>query len=156
MTINSRSSTIPVCKAFRLQRSILRRPMDFGQEFETQSSAFYRPVFWMTLFADWCLWGPHPEGFHAFNIALHFLNGVLVFLLFRRWFVPLVALFAALSMADPAHSFRSGCMDISARTITGHGVYPACGPRKHQVRRTPQSVSPRVARLQFRRCVAEP
>src|SRR5262245_15065134 len=62
-------------------------------------------MFWATVFTDWRLWGPHAAGFHAFNIALHFLNGVLVFFLFRRWFTPLVAVFAGLAwLSLPIHS----------------------------------------------------
>src|SRR5262245_26599220 len=92
-------------QSFYASTEFLRRSMEFAQEYEAQTSAFYRPVFWMSLFADWRIWGPHPQGFHAFNIALHYLNGVLVFLLFRRWFAPLVALFAALAwLALPIHS----------------------------------------------------
>ena len=37
----------PHLQNFQAATEYLRRPMDFGQEFETQSSAFYRPVFWM-------------------------------------------------------------------------------------------------------------
>ena len=95
----------PHIQNFHAATEYLRRPMAFGEEFDTQSSAFYRPVFWMSLFTDWRVWGPHPAGFHAFNIALHFLNGVLLFLLFRRWFARLVALFAALAwLGLPIHS----------------------------------------------------
>jgi len=95
----------PGMQTFQAAMEYLRRPMNFNEDFETQSGAFYRPVFWMSLFADYRIWGPGPQGFHAFNIALHFVNGVLVFLLFRRWFVPLIALFAALAwLSLPIHS----------------------------------------------------
>jgi hypothetical protein len=55
-------------QSFHASTEFLRRSMEFAQEYETQTSAFYRPVFWMSLFADWRIWGPHPEGFHAFII----------------------------------------------------------------------------------------
>jgi len=95
----------PGIQTFRAATGYLRRPLNFAEDFETQSGGFYRPVFWMSLFADLRIWGPRPQGFHAFNIALHFVNGVLVLLLFRRWFTAPIALFAALSwLSLPIHS----------------------------------------------------
>jgi protein O-mannosyl-transferase len=95
----------PLIQNFRTASPYLYRAVQFGEEFETQSGGFFRPVFWMSLFVDRHVWGLQPQGFHAFNIVLHFLNGVLVFLLFRRWFTPPVALFGALAWVSlPIHS----------------------------------------------------
>jgi hypothetical protein len=50
----------------------------------------------MSLVLDREIWGLNPEGFHATNILLHALNGILIFLLFRRWMAAPFPLLAAL------------------------------------------------------------
>src|SRR5215467_3771931 len=62
-----------------------RQPMVFDQAFGQRPASFYRPFFWLSLLIDNLLGGRHPEIFHATNILIHALNGLLVFLIFRRW-----------------------------------------------------------------------
>lgn len=44
----------------------------------------YVPLSWMTLGADYALWGMSPRGYHLTNLVIHAVNAVLVFLLARR------------------------------------------------------------------------
>src|SRR5262245_18266374 len=82
-----------------------RRPQEFDQSFGPQPGAFYRPLFWLSLMVDNKISGRNPEFFHATNILIHALNGILIFLIFRRWFtgpLPLIAALAWLSL--PIHT----------------------------------------------------
>lgn len=47
----------------------------------------YVPLSWMTLGADYLLWGMNPTGYHATNILLHAANAVVFYFLARRLFV---------------------------------------------------------------------
>lgn len=44
----------------------------------------YAPLTILTLLIDHTIWGMNPAGFHATNVILHLLNGILVFLLVRQ------------------------------------------------------------------------
>src|SRR5437868_3813496 len=44
-----------------------RHGVDFNNEFNSNAGKFYRPVFWLSLWADYAVWGPNPAGFHATN-----------------------------------------------------------------------------------------
>lgn len=82
-----------------------RQPIAFDQAFGQRSGSFYRPLFWLSLVIDNKIGGRNPEGFHVTNILVHALNGILVFLIFRRWFtgpLPLMAALAWLSL--PIHT----------------------------------------------------
>lgn len=45
---------------------------------------FWRPVPVLLGYFDFAMWGNNPSGFHIVNIALHALNGILVYLLLNR------------------------------------------------------------------------
>ena len=47
-------------------------------------TVYYRPFQMISYAADYRMWGMNPAAFHIFNVFLHFLNGVLVFLLTRK------------------------------------------------------------------------
>lgn len=49
--------------------------------FTTFHDANYHPLTWLTLGADYLLWGMNPAGYHLTNLMLHVLNAVLFFLL---------------------------------------------------------------------------
>jgi protein O-mannosyl-transferase len=57
----------------------------FNNEFRGLAGSFYRPLFWLSLALDRRLWGLNPSGFHLSNLALHWANGLLGFLLVRRF-----------------------------------------------------------------------
>ena len=42
----------PKIQNFQSAKLYLRQPMEFAAEFEAPSGAFYRPLFWMSIFAD--------------------------------------------------------------------------------------------------------
>ena len=71
--------------------------------FTTGHAGNWHPLTWLSLMADteWCR--GEAWGYHATNVALHALNGVLLFLALRRWTgrwgLPLAA--AALWTAHP-------------------------------------------------------
>jgi Tfp pilus assembly protein PilF len=46
-----------------------------------ESVHFYRPVWMLSQFIDFQLWGENPFGFHLTNLVLHVANGVLMFAL---------------------------------------------------------------------------
>jgi len=46
--------------------------------------SFYRPFFWLSLAVDQKPWGLNPTGFHITNIVLHWIVGLLGFVLLRR------------------------------------------------------------------------
>ncbi len=72
-------------------------PVSFNSEIGGAGSATYRPLYWMSLALDRWIWGLHASGFHLTNLVLHWLNGVLAFLLLRRLRVaPWAAAIAAL------------------------------------------------------------
>ena len=81
------------------------RGVDFNPEFTGYGGQFYRPLFYLSLWADSALWGSHPSGFHTTNIVLHALNGILVFLLAAEIFSETAALLCALVwLTVPVHS----------------------------------------------------
>jgi protein O-mannosyl-transferase len=82
-----------------------RKPQAFNHAFAPQPGSFYRPLFWLSLMIDNQISRRNPEVFHAVNILIHALNGILIFLIFRRWFtgpLPLIASLAWLSL--PIHA----------------------------------------------------
>src|SRR3954466_1319118 len=82
-----------------------RKPQAFDQAFGSQPGSFYRPLFWLSLMIDKNIFGRTPEFFHASNILIHALNGILVFLIFRRWFTGLLPLMAGLAwLSLPIHT----------------------------------------------------
>lgn len=79
----------------------VRKPDAFDQAFGPQPGSFYRPLFWFSLMIDNQISGRNPEVFHATNILVHAVNGILIFLIFRRWFttpLPLIASLVWLSL----------------------------------------------------------
>jgi protein O-mannosyl-transferase len=65
------------------QRFLLH-PVALTSSFLHYGGLTYRPLFWLSLFIDRTLWGLNAGGFHATNVALHLLNGNLIFTLLRR------------------------------------------------------------------------
>jgi tetratricopeptide (TPR) repeat protein len=63
----------------------------------------YYPLVHTSFWIEYRLWQLDPAGYHAVNIAIHALNGILVLLLLRRLQVPGAALAAALFTLHPVH-----------------------------------------------------
>jgi tetratricopeptide (TPR) repeat protein len=82
-----------------------RQPSAFDQAFGPQPGSFYRPLFWLSLMIDNKISGRSPEFFHATNVLIHAVNGILIFLIFRRWFTGLLPLMAGLAwLSLPIHT----------------------------------------------------
>lgn len=71
-----------------VQNPLVRAPLLSFQLFKQdiinsgfKYSVYYRPIQIVSYALDYRLWGISPAGFHFSNIFLHFLNGLLVFLL---------------------------------------------------------------------------
>ncbi len=62
-----------------------RSHVPFNTEFRGVAGSFYRPLFWLSLACDRRLWGLNASGFHATNLVLHWGNGLLGFVLLRRF-----------------------------------------------------------------------
>jgi protein O-mannosyl-transferase len=73
-----------------VQRFFLR-PVALTTSFLGYAGSIYRPLFWISLFIDRAMWGLHAGGFHATNVALHFVNGNLAFALLRRLKMPVLS-----------------------------------------------------------------
>ncbi len=61
-----------------------RSSISFSNQYRGAGGSFYRPLFWLSLALDRHLWGLNPAGFHVTNVLLHWLNGLLGFVLLRR------------------------------------------------------------------------
>ncbi|MGO9918989.1 MAG: tetratricopeptide repeat protein [Isosphaeraceae bacterium] len=61
-----------------------RTSISFSSQYRGAGGSFYRPLFWLSLSLDRHLWDLDPAGYHATNLLLHWLNGLLGFLLLRR------------------------------------------------------------------------
>lgn len=82
-----------------------RQPSAFDQAFGPQPGSFYRPFFWLSLMIDNKISRRSPEFFHATSLLIHALNGILIFLIFRRWFTGLLPLMAGLAwLSLPIHT----------------------------------------------------
>ena len=82
-----------------------RKASTFDPAFAPQPGSFYRPLFWLSLMIDNQISARNSAVFHATNLLIHALNGILIFLIFRRWFtgwLPLIAALAWLSL--PIHT----------------------------------------------------
>ncbi|HSR49191.1 MAG TPA: tetratricopeptide repeat protein [Acidobacteriota bacterium] len=88
----------------------------------------YRPIRTLTYALNYALGGDNPFGYHLFNIVLHGLNGVLLFLLLRLWTGGNLASLAAsaLFLAHPAQTaavaYVSGRKDLLALSFILAGL----------------------------------
>jgi Flp pilus assembly protein TadD len=62
----------------------LQSPVSFASDLRGSGASFYRPLFWLSLAIDENFWGLNPVAFHLTNVLLHWLTGLILFLLLRR------------------------------------------------------------------------
>jgi protein O-mannosyl-transferase len=74
----------PALASWHSAREYARSAVPFNTEVRGIGGSFYRPLFWCSLALDRILWGLNATGFHLTNLALHWGNGLLVFLILRR------------------------------------------------------------------------
>ena len=87
----------PALSSWHSAAEYARSSVPFNSEFRGFGGSFYRPVFWFSLALDRALWSLRATGFHFTNLALHWANGLLAFLLLRRLRISLL-LSAAVSI----------------------------------------------------------
>lgn len=58
---------------------------EFFHDTQALHFRYFRPLVTTSWAIDWALWGGHPGGFHATNLAIHAAVSCLVFLTLRRW-----------------------------------------------------------------------
>ncbi len=64
------------------------RTVPFSSEYLANAGAFYRPLFWMSLSLDYHVWELSARGFRLTNLVLHWICGLLLFLLLSRLGLP--------------------------------------------------------------------
>ena len=107
----------PNINSFQAAAVYFRQPTAFDQAFAPQPGSFYRPLFWLSLTLDNKISARSPEFFHATNLLIHAVNGILIFLIFRRWLNGLWPLTAALVWISlPIHT--EAVAWISGRAIS--------------------------------------
>jgi hypothetical protein len=57
-------------------------PSNIAWMFTTFHMGHYQPLAWLTLGADYCLWGMNPAGYHFTNLLIHVTNSVLCYFVF--------------------------------------------------------------------------
>src|SRR5580698_6625689 len=62
----------------------LHTSVTFVGDLRGSGQSYFRPLFWMSLALDRSLWGLSPFAFHLTNLALHWLNGFLLFTLLKK------------------------------------------------------------------------
>ena len=67
----------------------LRTNVSFVDDLRGSGESYYRPFYWVSLALDRKLWGVNPAAFHLTSVALHWLDGCLLFTLLRKVRVPL-------------------------------------------------------------------
>jgi len=78
----------------------------------------YEPLSWVAKGVQYLLWGMRPAGYHAYSLALHVLNALLVYVLARRLF--------ELGRGTPATSLSQACGE--GRSAAGnHGAILGAG-----------------------------
>ena len=55
-----------------------------SNDYRGYAGSIYRPLTWLSFLVERKLWGLNPLPFHLFNLTLHWINGVLGFLLLRK------------------------------------------------------------------------
>jgi tetratricopeptide (TPR) repeat protein len=75
----------PALASLRLTfHRFLLSPVSFNSQLRGAGGATYRPLYWISLALDRRISGLDASGFHFTNLVLHWVNGVLAFLLLRR------------------------------------------------------------------------
>jgi tetratricopeptide (TPR) repeat protein len=81
----------PALLSWRSVFGYFAHAVPFSSDYLTTGGSFYRPLFWISLAIDRRLWGLNAAAFHGTNLVLHFLNGLLIFVLTRKMHLSLLA-----------------------------------------------------------------
>jgi protein O-mannosyl-transferase len=74
----------PALSSWHSVAGYFRSAVPFNSDFRGFGGFFYRPLFWLSLAMDRMLWGLNATGFHITNLALHWANGFLAFMLLKK------------------------------------------------------------------------
>ncbi len=74
----------PALASWASTLSYFHSSISFSNQYRGAGGSFYRPMFWLSLALDRHLWDLNAVGFHISNLLLHWLNGLLGFVLLRR------------------------------------------------------------------------
>jgi len=83
---------------FLTQNPLMRAGDGLYRFWFTTQAPDYFPVTYTPLWLEWRLWGMHPAGYHAVNLALHIATALLLWAVLRRMRIP-GAYLAALAFA---------------------------------------------------------
>jgi len=75
-------------------------------------NVYYRPVLEVLYRLEYYFFGPHPYGFHLFNIGVHIINGLLIFSLLRKLALSEVAawVIACIFLIHPLQTEAVSCI----------------------------------------------
>jgi Flp pilus assembly protein TadD len=93
-------------------------PVGFASDFRGSGGSFYRPLFWLSLAIDEKLWGLNPVAFHLTNVLLHWLSGLLLFLLLRQ--------LSMSSLSSALTSLLWMCLPINSEAVAWISGRPYC------------------------------
>lgn len=80
----------PSIHSIRQSLSYFSHTVPFTSDLLGVKSSMYRPLYWLSLAIDEKVWGLHPFGFHLTNVLLHWLTGVLLFVLLKKLRMPIL------------------------------------------------------------------
>lgn len=78
----------PSILSIRQSLSYFRHTVPFTSDLLGLKSSMYRPLYWLSLAIDQRVWGLHAVGFHLTNVLLHWLTGLLLFVLLKKLRMP--------------------------------------------------------------------
>lgn len=90
--------------AFLTRNVLIRAPDGLRRFWLTREATDYWPMTSTTMWVEWRLWGMDARGYHATNVALHFVEVLLLWSVLRRLGVPGAFLGAALFAVHPVNA----------------------------------------------------
>ncbi len=89
--------------SFLTKNALIKAPDGLARFWFTTQPTDYWPVTSTSLWLEWRLWGAHPAGYHATNLALHLAEVLLLWSVLRRLRVPGAYLAALLFAVHPVN-----------------------------------------------------
>jgi protein O-mannosyl-transferase len=88
---------------FLTQNPLIKAPDGLARFWFSTQPSDYWPVTSTTLWVEWRLWGMHAVGYHATNLILHVVEGMMLWSILRRLKVPGAYLAALLFVVHPVN-----------------------------------------------------
>ena len=80
----------PSIHSIRQSLTYFTHTVPFTSDLLGVKSSMYRPLYWLSLAIDEKVWGLHAIGFHLTSVGLHWLTGLLLFVLLRKLRMPVL------------------------------------------------------------------